>query len=38
VIAQPKAGLGKTIIFTAAGFLVVAALFWIATIVVHGMR
>jgi hypothetical protein len=38
VIAQPKAGVGKTVIFTAAGFLVVAALFWIATIVVHGMR
>lgn len=38
LITQPKAGVGKTIVFAAAGFLVVAALFWIATVVVHGMR
>ncbi len=38
VIAQPKAGLGKTILFTAIGFLVVAAVFWIAIAVVRGMK
>lgn len=38
VIAQPKAGLAKTILFTAIGFLVVAAVFWIAILVVRGMK
>ena len=38
VIAQPKPGVGKTLLFTAAGFLVVAAVFWIVIIVVRGMK
>lgn len=38
VLTQPKAGLGKTILFTLIGFLVVAAVFWIATMVVRGMK
>ena len=38
VITQPKAGLGKTIISTALGFLVVAAVFWIAMLVVRGIK
>jgi hypothetical protein len=38
VIAQPKAGLLKTLMFAVVGFLVVAALFWIASAVVRGMK
>jgi hypothetical protein len=38
LIAQPKAGLSKTLLFTLAGFLVVAALFWLAMAVVRGMH
>jgi hypothetical protein len=38
VIAQPKAGLAKTILFTGVGFLVVAAVFWIVIVVVRGMK
>jgi hypothetical protein len=38
VIAQPKAGLAKTILFTAVGFLVAVAVFWIVTVVLRGMK
>ena len=38
VITQPKPGLGKTIISTALGFLVVAAVFWIAMLVVRSLK
>jgi hypothetical protein len=38
LIAQPKAGIGKTMLFTVAGFLVVAAVFWLAMVVVRGMK
>jgi Na+-transporting methylmalonyl-CoA/oxaloacetate decarboxylase gamma subunit len=38
VIAQPKAGLAKSILFTAIGFLVVAAVLWIIVVVVRGMK
>lgn len=38
ILEQPKAGPFKTILFTAVGFLVVAALFWIAITVVRGMK
>ena len=37
VIAQPKAGLAKTTLFTVVGFLVVAVVFWLAIVVVRGM-
>jgi hypothetical protein len=38
VIAQPKAGFGKTLVATLLGFLVIAAVFWIAVVVVRGMK
>jgi hypothetical protein len=38
VIPQPKAGLAKTTLFTAVGFLVVAVVFWIVIVVVRGMK
>ena len=38
VIAQPKEGVAKTLLFTAVGFLVVAALLWIVVVVVRGMK
>jgi hypothetical protein len=37
-IAQPKAGLGKTAVFTILGFLVVAVLFWLVTVLVPRVK